>query len=96
MRGRTEGRSSSKNTSVNSKGRIQEGDQFGFYENPLRTAVPFWGQTSLISSGLPPKRDCGSKGVKEMDVDGKRTFNSQYIRNEEGRLLRDIGVIRER
>ena len=31
--------------------------------NPFRTAVPFWGQTSLISSSLYPKRDCGSKGV---------------------------------
>ena len=27
-----------------------------------RTAVPFRGQTTQISSGLPPKRDCGSKG----------------------------------
>ena len=31
-----------------------------------------------------------------MDVEGKRTFNSQCIRNEKGRLLRDIGHIRER
>ena len=31
-----------------------------------------------------------------MDVEGKRTFNSQYIRDEEGRLLRAIGLIRER
>ena len=29
--------------------------------NPFRTAVPFWGQTSQISSSLSPKRDCGSK-----------------------------------
>ena len=28
-----------------------------------RTAVPFRGQTSQISSSLSPKRDCGSKGV---------------------------------
>ena len=34
--------------------------------NPFRTAVPFWGQTSLISSSLYPKRDCGSKGVKAL------------------------------
>ena len=33
--------------------------------NPFRTAVPFWGQTSQISSSLSPKRDWGSKGVKE-------------------------------
>ena len=31
--------------------------------------------------------------LKGMDVEGKRTFNSQYIRDEEGRLLRDIGII---
>ena len=30
----------------------------------FRTAVPFWGQTTQISSSLYPKRDCGSKGVK--------------------------------
>ena len=27
---------------------------------------------------------------------GRKTFNSQYIMDEEGRLLRDIGLIRER
>ena len=32
--------------------------------NPFRIAVPFWGQTTQISSSLSPKRDCGSKGVK--------------------------------
>ena len=37
----------------------------GEHIDPFRTAVPFWGQTSQISSSLPPKRDCGSKGVKE-------------------------------
>ena len=30
----------------------------------FRTTVPFWGQTTQISSSLSPKRDCGSKGVK--------------------------------
>ena len=30
-----------------------------------------------------------------MNVEGKRTSNSQYIRDEEGNLLRDIGLIRE-
>ena len=34
--------------------------------NPSRTAVPFWGQTSLISSSLSPKRDGGSEGVKRL------------------------------
>ena len=32
--------------------------------NPFRTAVPFWGQASQISSSLSPKRDCGALGVK--------------------------------
>ena len=36
--------------------------------NPFRTADPFWGQTSQISSSLSPKRDCGSKGVKSNQV----------------------------
>ena len=29
-------------------------------------------------------------------MEGKRTFHSQYIRDEEGRLLRDIGLIPDR
>ena len=29
-------------------------------------------------------------------MEGKRTFNSQYIKDEEGRLLRDAVLIRER
>ena len=32
--------------------------------NPFRTAIPFWGQTTWILSGLSPKRDCRSKRVK--------------------------------
>ena len=32
--------------------------------NPFRTAVPFWGQSTQISSRLPQKRDCGSERVK--------------------------------
>ena len=34
--------------------------------------------------------------LKGMDVEWKRTFNSQYIKDEEGRLLRDNSLIRER
>ena len=33
--------------------------------SPLRTAVPFWGKTTQISSGLSPKRDCGPKKGQE-------------------------------
>ena len=31
---------------------------------PFRIAVPYWGQTTQISSILSRKRDCGSNGVK--------------------------------
>ena len=30
---------------------------------PLRTAAPFWGQTTQNSSASSPKRDCSSKGL---------------------------------
>ena len=33
------------------------------FVNPCRAAVPFWGQTTQILSGLSPKRDCGIKRV---------------------------------
>ena len=33
--------------------------------NPFSTGVPFWGKNTLIPSSLSPKRDCGSKRVKE-------------------------------
>ena len=36
------------------------------------------------------------KHLKGMDEEGKRTFNSQYIKDKEGRLLRDKTLIRER
>ena len=36
------------------------------------------------------------KHLKGMDVEGKRTFNSQYIKYQEGRFLRDNTLIRER
>ena len=32
--------------------------------NPFRTAAPFWGPITWNLSGLSPKRDCGSEGVK--------------------------------
>ena len=35
------------------------------------------------------------KHLNGMDVEGKRTFKSQYIKDEEGRLLRDNALIRE-
>ena len=36
--------------------------------NPLRTAVPFWGQTSRILSNVSPKRNCGPKRVKDVPL----------------------------
>ena len=47
---------------------------FSPYVNPFRTAIPFWGQTTLISSSLSPKRDCGSKGVKDYPGLGNRSI----------------------
>ena len=37
-----------------------------------------------------------NKHLKGMDVEGKRTSTSQYIKDEEGRLLRDNALTRER
>ena len=34
--------------------------------------------------------------LKRMELEGERMFNSQYIRDEEGRLLRNVSLIRER
>ena len=39
--------------------------------NPFRTAVPFWGQFTQISSSLSPKRDWGSKGVNATDSNAR-------------------------
>ena len=35
--------------------------------NPFSTAVPIWGQTSLISSELSPKRDWGPARVNHLE-----------------------------
>ena len=43
--------------------------QYVFTINPFRTPFPFWGQTVLIPSSLPPivpKRDCSPKRVNHM------------------------------
>ena len=44
--------------------------------NPIRTAVPFWGQTTLIPSDLSPKRDRGPKRVNCSPVLGTNQSNS--------------------
>ena len=38
--------------------------------NPLRTAFPFWGQTSQITTSLPPKRDCIPKNCSPRRANG--------------------------
>ena len=49
----------------------------------LETAVPFWGQTSQISSSVAPKRDCGSKGDKrtppKTPSEAKKDANSRSV-----------------
>ena len=39
--------------------------------NPFRTAVPFWGQTTLVTSYLSRKRDCSSKRLRFSEGDPK-------------------------
>ena len=47
----------------------------GAFRNPLRTAVPFWGQSTRILSGSSPDRDCGSKRVeKEHDANPRTPY----------------------
>ena len=48
---------------------------------PFRTAVPFLGQTTQISSILSPKRDCGLKGVNNWPAISMRwCFTYQRLR----------------
>ena len=52
--------------------------------NPFRTAVPFLGQTTQISSRLSPKRDCGTKGVKAAsrfvpNIPQSRTYHDMSV-----------------
>ena len=49
----------------------------------FRTAVPFWGQFTQISSSLSPKRDWGSKGVNtthHINSSDSNTINSSSTR----------------
>ena len=46
--------------------------------NPFRTAVPFWGQTTRISSSFSPKRDCCSKVVARNNNTGYY-FTNMYV-----------------
>ena len=50
--------------------------------NPLRTAVPFWGQTTQISSSLSPKRDCGPKGVNILRCRRPFSFRTYDVRRD--------------
>ena len=52
----------------------------GTIVNPLLgTAVRFWGQTTQISSRLPPKLDCGSKGVNRAYGIHKNLYISLFL-----------------
>ena len=46
--------------------------------NPFRAAVPFWGQTTWILSGLSPKRDCGSRRVNRYFLPVGRIVDRYY------------------
>ena len=48
--------------------------------NPFRTAVPFWGQTASNLTGLSPKWDCGSEGVKFARLLDWRLINQKEFR----------------
>ena len=58
---------------------------------PFRTAVPFWGQTSLISSSLSPKRDCGSEGVKDRAL--SQDFELKWCATRAPRDLRTPSIV---
>ena len=36
--------------------------------DPVRTGVPFWGQTTLFPSDLSPKRDCSTKRIEVKEL----------------------------
>ena len=57
---------------MNEPERTRNASQF----HPFMTAVPLWGQSTQISSSLSPKRDCGSKGVKN-DLRSRKVFCPQ-------------------
>ena len=45
-------------------------------DNPFRTAVPFWEQTTQIISSLAPKQDCSPKRVTTKTIVEKRSHHS--------------------
>ena len=49
-----------------------------FGVNPFSTAVPIWGQTSLIPSELSPKRNWGPKRVNEAAERGVHSLLTQF------------------
>ena len=63
--------------------------------NPFRTAVPFWGQSSQISSCFVPKRDCGSKGVNTTLEKKRKTVPDNPPNNYPRGILRTRGVLDE-
>ena len=56
--------------------------------NPLRTAVPFWGQSGQIMSSSSSKRDCGTKRVEFLSEAGVlRYITVNYCRGGGGVLF---------
>ena len=54
---------------INSSGTtIQPTQQCALTVNPLRTAVPLWGQNTWNLIGLSPERDCGSRRVNTNNI----------------------------
>lgn len=39
---------------------------YAIFLSPVRTAVPFWRQSSQFPSSFPPKRDCGPQRVNQV------------------------------
>ena len=66
--------------------------------NPFRTAVPFRGQTSQISSSLSPKRDCGPCGPKRVKkrhtTPSQVSAESQQQQTERFSSKREDSVVR--
>ena len=51
----------------------------------FRTAVPLWGQITYNLSGLSPKRDCGSKGVKKVHTPPRKLTSAKLKMNPDGK-----------
>ena len=62
--------------------------------NPFRTAVPFWGQSSLILSSLSPQRDSGSKRVNNQNHNRSHLMCKLFAEKKEKKkkVLLNFGI----